>query len=210
MKKLNNKGMSIIEIILTFVIIILITSGLLVIIVNYRNKAAVSIERLTLDTFKNTLTQDIYADILNKGLESMEYLNDEECNNFRDDLDLNTCILIKFQDNTRSLFATSKITPNDKDAIQNKYMFYGDYDNKEDGLKYKIKDFLPKNLPSGRTWLELASIKVFDSGALKKVSHVLDNGNKIDIYSIDIEVSHIDFKEDFGIHIVATTDNISL
>ena len=55
MKKLNNKGMSIVEVVLTFALIMVITTGLLMIVVNYRTKVIVSSERLTMDTFKNNI-----------------------------------------------------------------------------------------------------------------------------------------------------------
>ena len=74
--KLNNKGMSIVEIVLTFAIIMIITTGLLVIVVNYRNKVSVSSERLTMDTFKNNITQDIYDDIYKYGLKAVYEYNE--------------------------------------------------------------------------------------------------------------------------------------
>ena len=66
--KLNNKGMSVVEIVLTFALIMMITTGLLMIVVNYRNKVSVSVERLTMDTFKNNITQDLYKDMLDNDL----------------------------------------------------------------------------------------------------------------------------------------------
>ena len=72
--KLNNKGMSIIEVIVTFSLIMFMVIGLLVIVVNYRNKMSVSLERLKFDTFKNNLTQDINNDILTKGLKEIKVL----------------------------------------------------------------------------------------------------------------------------------------
>lgn len=200
MKKLNNKGMSIIEVVLTFTLIMLISTGLLVIVVNYRNKVAVSLERLTLDSFKDNLTQDIYSDFYRKGLKEITDITGQTaCSS----LGLNTCVKITFQDDSTSILGTSKIETSNKDSIQNKFVYY-------DGVKYPLKDSLPKTLPNNRTWSELAAITIYDENILSKTSTLLEDGTKVDVYSIDIEVGHIDFKEDFGIHIVASTDNISL
>ena len=66
--KINNKGMTIVEVVLTFALIMVITTGLLIIVVNYRNKVSVSSEKLVMDTFKNNITQDLYNDMLKYGL----------------------------------------------------------------------------------------------------------------------------------------------
>ena len=196
--KLNNKGMSIVEVVVTFSLIMFLVVGLLVIVVNYRNKGAVSLERLTLDTFKNNLTQDINNDILTKGLKEINTAG--ACQTLTG---LNRCINLVFYDGTQKALGTSKVSANDKNSIINKYVYY-------DGLKYKIKDILPDNLPSGRSWIDVASIKMVDDAIYNSSYVVLEDGTQVYIYTIDIDISHIDFKDDFGIHIVASTDNISM
>ena len=69
--KLNNKGVSIIEIVLTFALIMVMTMGMLSIVFNYREKASISMEKLDLDTFKNTLTKEIQDDILTLGVKEI-------------------------------------------------------------------------------------------------------------------------------------------
>ena len=204
MMKLNNKGMSIIEVIVTFSLIMFLVVGLLVIVVNYRNTVAVTLERLNLDTFKTNLTQDINNDILTLGLESMvDDTNTTDSTSPCYNLGLNRCITLTFADGTKKAFGTSKISANNKDSIINKYLYY-------DGLKYKLKDSLPSTLPDGRSWIDLASIKVVDDAIFNSNYTVLEDGTQVYIYTINVDVSHIDFKDDFGIHIVASTDNISM
>ena len=48
--KLNNKGMSIIEIVLTFALIMVMVIGMLTIVMSYRDKASLSIKKLEMDT----------------------------------------------------------------------------------------------------------------------------------------------------------------
>ena len=196
--KLNNKGMSIIEIVVTFTLIMLLVTGLLIIVVNYRNKVAVSLERLELETFKNTLTQDINNDILNYGVKEINYGG--ECETLSD---LNRCINIVFYNGMQKALGTSKIVHTSRDSVINKYIYY-------DGLKYDLKDDLPDKIPTGRTFFDVAQIKIVDDAILNETYTVLEDGTKIFVYTIDIEVSHIDFNDDFGIHIVASTDNISM
>lgn len=202
--KLNNKGMSIVEVVVTFSMIMFLIVGLLVIVMNYRNKMAVSIEKLTLDTFKNNLTQDINKDILELGLkEAKDDTNTDDPSNPCYTLGLNRCITLTFYNNTKKVLGTSKVTASDVDSIVNKYIYY-------DGIKYKLKDELPKTLPAGRAWIDLESIKVVDDAIFNSSFTVLEDGTQVYIYTIDIDVSHIDFKDDFGIHIVASTDYIGM
>ena len=105
--RLNNKGLSIIEVVVTFTLIMFFAIGLLVIIVNYRNTVSVSLERLKMETFKNTLTQDINDDILNKGLKEIN--TGGECTTLLESGTLNRCINLVFYDNTQKAFGTSKI-----------------------------------------------------------------------------------------------------
>ena len=198
MFKLNNKGMSIVEIVVTFSIIMIISVGLLSIVVNYRNKISVSLERLKLDTFKNNVTQDIYNDILNLGVTEINTAG--ECSTLTD---LNRCVNIVFQDGSERVFGTSKVEANNKNSIEEKFVYY-------DGIKYKLKDYLPDNKPSGRVWKDLEAISINDDAILSSSSTVLEDGTKINIYRIDTGIEHIDFTDDFGIHIVATTDDITL
>lgn len=195
--KLNNKGMSIIEIVLTFALIMVMVIGMLTIVMSYRDKASLSIKKLEMDTFKNTLTKDIQDDILKLGIEEVNM--DGECATIAG---LSRCVNIVFKDGSQKVFGTSLINVNDRDSIENKFLYY-------DGEKYKLHDTLPEKIPNGRTILDFQSITIEDNNILSTDSAILTDGTVVNIYSIDVYVSHVDFEEDFGIHIVATTDPIS-
>ena len=68
MKKLNEKGLTLIEVILTFALIMVIIAGILTIIMNYKARITIEMERLDLVTYKNTLTKEIQTDIIDRGL----------------------------------------------------------------------------------------------------------------------------------------------
>lgn len=196
--KLNNKGMSIIEIVVTFSMIMVMIISMFTIVMNYRYKASVSIEKLNMDTFKNTLTNDIQRDISKLGIDEINM--EGECLTLTD---LNQCVNIVFKDGKQKAFGTSKINIDDKDSIENKYFYY-------DGIKYKLHDNLPEVIPEGRNIVDFQEIKIEDNNLLTRDSTILEDGTVVDIYSIDVYVSHVDFDEDFGIHIVATTEDITV
>ena len=193
--KLNNRGVSIIEIVVTFALIMVMVVGMLAIVFRYREKASISLEKLELDTFKNTLTKDIQDDILNKGVKTINY--EGEC---LTNTELNSCINIVFQDDTEKAFGTSKVDTNDRESIENKFLYY-------DGIKYRLSDTLPTEIPTGRDAVDFQTIVIQDSNILSTDSMILEDGTLVSFYAIDVYISHIDFEEDFGIHIVAYSEN---
>lgn len=209
MKKINNKGLTIIEIVITFSMIMFFAIGLLYIVINYRNKVSVSLKKLELDTFKNNITQDVNNDLLKYKLKEINYGGD--CITLTDDTQpsdsrLSKCINFVFEDpndpNTsiEKAFGTSYIE-NTKTSVEHKFIYY-------DGLKYAIKDKLPTTLPENRKWTDLQAVSVMDDSILNSSISVLEDGTKVTVYRIDIYISHLDYDEDFGIHIVATTDDL--
>ena len=168
--KLNNKGVSIIEIVLTFALIMVMTMGMLSIVFNYREKASISMEKLDLDTFKNTLTKEIQDDILTLGVKEIN--TSGEC---LTNAELNSCINIVFLDGNSKAFGTSKVNNNDVDSIENKFLYY-------DGLKYKIVDKLPNKIPIGEKAVDFQTIKIQDQNILSTDSMVLENGTVVKFY----------------------------
>ncbi|MBE6147578.1 MAG: hypothetical protein E7168_04520 [Firmicutes bacterium] len=199
MKKLNKKGLTIIETVVTFALIMFIVAGLLTIIMNYRHRLNTDIKFLDLTTYKNTLTKDIQDDIMTKGINTIN--SEGECVTEADKF--NSCINFVFKDGTERILAVSKIDYNDKTSVSNKYIRYGI-------TEYPLKDTLPESIPSERKPGDFQSIFVSDNNILSIDSTTLDDGTMIKIYSIDIYIEHIDYDADFGIHIVATdSDSLS-
>ena len=201
MKKMNNKGITIIEIVVTFSMIMFFAIGLLLIIGSYRNKVSVSLKKLELDTFKNNITQDVNNDLIKYKLKEINYTG--ECTTITG---LNRCINFVLYDEEHNTtiekaFGTSEIQ-NNRNSVVNKYIFY-------DGIKYPLKDSeIPLTIPSGGKWKNFQVITMTDDLILDSSSVVLEDGTKVTIYRIDIPIYHLDFEEDFGIHIVATTDEV--
>ena len=77
-RKLNNKGMTAIEILITFVIVVVIVVSMYDGIMDLKNKETVASYKLSLTTYKNLLTKDIQDDLIKVGLSavSMESMKD--------------------------------------------------------------------------------------------------------------------------------------
>lgn len=195
MKRLNEKGMSVIEVVLTFALIMTIVAGILTLIMNYRNKTQTNLTYLELSTYKNTITKEIQDDILKLGIADINHGG--ECTSG----EFSSCSNIVFKTGIEKILAVSKIDISNRDSVLNKYIRYGD-------TKYPIEDTLPETIPSGRQPGEFQSIFVSDSDFLSVDSTILSDGTEIKIYSIDIYIEHIDFDDDFGIHIVATNNDV--
>lgn len=67
-KRLNNKGMTAIEILITFVIVVIIVISMYNGIMDLKTKETIASYKLSLVTYKNLLTKDIQDDIIKNGL----------------------------------------------------------------------------------------------------------------------------------------------
>jgi len=71
MKKLNNKGITIVEILLCFVLVIGITFSLFSSLNNYKEKQQLESDRNAIVTYKNLLTKEIQDDLIMKGIKEV-------------------------------------------------------------------------------------------------------------------------------------------
>lgn len=98
MKLVNNKGFSIIEIIICFAFTMVIAIGLFLIASNYKTKQQLESSKRDLQTYKTTLVFDIQKDITEKGLSKIE-----TCDS------IDNCYEITFNDETQKIIQkTSK------------------------------------------------------------------------------------------------------
>lgn len=113
MKTMNNKGFTLIEIILSFSFIMVICIGLFVTANNYKNKQQLESSKRDLQTYKTTLLTDIQKDITEKELKEIT-----ECTS------ISNCYELSFNDNTQKVIQ--------KDS-SSKVIIYG-------GIKYPVKE----------------------------------------------------------------------
>lgn len=206
--KLNCKGVSIVEVVITFSMIMVMVVGMFSIVINYRNKASITLEKMKMDTFKNTLTKDIQDDILKFGVKEIKP-DTGKC--LEKAKEFSQCINIVYNNGEEKIFGIGKIGEGNTDeeirkSIENKYLYY-------DGLKYEIKDYFSEkmlkmieNMSQKRKLTDFQTINIIDSNMLTIDSMVSPDGKVIYFYSIDVYISHLDFDQDFGIHIAISTD----
>lgn len=98
-KLMNNKGFTITELIVTFVIVMSITLGLFAVVDNYRERQQKATYRKELNSYKNEIVKIIQDDVLYKGVKKIEGIkvNDENGENGES---FNQGIKIIFKDDT--------------------------------------------------------------------------------------------------------------
>lgn len=68
MKKLNNKGMTSIEVLISFVVVVMISVSMYTTVNAYQNKQQVESFKEKIITYKNLLTKEVNDDLIKKGL----------------------------------------------------------------------------------------------------------------------------------------------
>lgn len=180
MKRLNNKGFTIVEVIVCFVLMMIIVTSMLEVAMSYRTTAQNKEITERLISYKNLLTKDIQKDILEKGLTSMERCTSSE----------GRCVKLRFSDGTNKDFILPNINTSDRNSVENKYARYG-------GIKYPMmKDEIPASIPAGSKPGDYQSIYVSGGDIFDSIT--LNTGT---IYTIEFRIEYADLDEDYGIHI---------
>ena len=78
LKRLNNKGMSIIEILLCFILVTIITGSIYSTVNAFSNKKVEEQAKEKIYTYKNLLTRDIETDIITNGLIKVDIIGDHQ------------------------------------------------------------------------------------------------------------------------------------
>lgn len=187
MKKLGNKGFTIIEILISFVLVMIVLMNMFQIVMSYQT--VVNEEELRTDyiAFQAIVTKDIQTDILNKGLTSIDMvLPSSTCG-----AGIDSCIELTFDDGDKKKFFVYNNLSNPAEA-RNKYIQYGEQ-------KYRIRDdIIPDDkIPSGKTAYDYQNVNVWNGNLFQK-----QEIGEITIYSINVGIEVLSLKEDYGIHIV--------
>lgn len=77
MKKLNNKGMTSVEILISFVVVVMISISMYTTVSAYQNKQQVESFKEKIMTYKNLLTKEVNDDLIKKGLIAVDVQFDE-------------------------------------------------------------------------------------------------------------------------------------
>ena len=206
MKRLNNKGITTIEVIISFVIVVIITASLYTTVSNYNQKRLLENYKSKIYTYKNTLTKEIQDDFIKIGLTHATYKNEHinstvyhtvECD-LRDGTKRKLRVTQRF---TESTYHAGNPTVDDYFMIE--------YGNEEAG------DLLEYPLPNlGQSITE----EVKEGGVViggKKVAYDLSINNVLinieddNVLSIYIGFYHPELMTRYGINIVCPIDFVS-
>lgn len=170
----NRKGFTVIELVVSFVLISIIVVGMLTIALRYRNDAQLSTQKLEVERYKDTLTKEIQEDILEYGVSDINYCTAGGSS-------IQTCLIFTFQDGTTKNLQLVNTN------VLDRYIRYG-------GHKFPIEEYFPIE-PVG---LEDASIRL-----PSKIHFLREKVGENSVFKIDIPIDHVDLEGDYGIHIVA-------
>lgn len=189
----NNKGFTVIELIMSFLFTSILAISLFSMIVLYRTKQTDSTIEAELNAFKANLLMDIQNDIQLKGLKEVSYCppNEEERRN--GEKIHPRCVFISFNDDTYKIFEIG--SEKKVDEIENNngttyqyyyatpYIIYGD-------IRYSIPDS--------------ANVYVDDNYILQESNSYdgLETGTKL--YKINFALKHTDLDTNINISIVAS------
>jgi len=182
---LNKKAFTVIELILSFILVMFLALSLFALVNNYKNrqqKEGIKRELLSLYT---TLTQDIYQDTIERKVENINYCLDSEGEIIKQ------CININFLDSTTKQLKIEQIKEQaEEDGTTFEFetfnILYG-------GVKYKNPD--PK-------FAKVVSDYMLTS--YTKEDYEIEYGK---IYHIKIRIAHQDLEDEYVVDIVTTGIN---
>lgn len=178
----NKKGFTVIELILSFALVMFLAVAMFAVVNNYRTRQQKESVNRELTKLKTTLTQDIYEDITNKKLKKIEYCKDAQGEIIKQ------CVYIYFQDGTNKQLKVNMEEVADN-TIQGTTFKYEEFSIIYGKVKY------PNPVP------KFAKIVSDYMLTYSTEEDELEYGT---IYKIQIRIAHQDIKDEFKIEVVAT------
>lgn len=210
MIKLNNKGITTIEVLLCFVLIVIISVSMYNTISTYNERRILESDKQAIISYKNTLTKTIQDDFIKIGLTHATYerrANDED----KSVTHIVTCSLK--DGSNRQLIIEQRLgyssyhiggAKNQDDKFMIKYGVYSDDPSKTDIIEYPLPDL-------GETEIPADSSKGIESHVVKDLSinNVLISIKNDKILSIYIGFYHPELATKYGISIVSPIGFVS-
>lgn len=181
MKKLNNKGFTVVELVVSFVLLSILVVGMLGIVLQFRTEAYLSNRKLDLTRYKDTVTKAIQKDIIKYGVQDISYCKDASNNT------ITSCVVLTFKNSTTKNLQVSNFD------VHNRYILYG-------GQKFPIEEVVKRE----NAVIGDATIHLPDNSSINLKTRAVGTSN---IYKIEIPIVADDIAQDFGIFIVASNDD---
>lgn len=188
--KLNNKGFTVIELVLSFLFVTILSISLYQLVVNYKEKSQLESIQSELINFKTKVIIDIERDITKYFLKNMDYCTTTDVTGKTKIV--NKCVDLTFGNGTKKRLQILSETKKDEIKWENggeqtfeynvPYISYG-------GIKYSIPDAKYVSIVS-----DFMFTKTTPEDSLE---------NKHALYKINIPIKHMDFRDTFDIEVVA-------
>lgn len=188
--KLNNKGFTVIELVLSFLFVTILSISLYQLVVNYKEKSQLESIQSELINFKTKVIIDIERDITKYFLKNMDYCTTTDATG--KEKIVNKCVDLTFGNGTTKRLQILSETKKDEIKWENggeqtfeynvPYISYG-------GIKYSIPDAKYVSIVS-----DFMFTKTTPEDSLE---------NKHALYKINIPIKHMDFRDTFDIEVVA-------
>ena len=193
MKKLNNKGITTIEVIVCFVLVVIITTAMYSTISSFNERRMIEQYKEQIYTYKNLLTKEIQDDFIKIGLTHAQYEKKVEGNTTKHIVDC------RLKDGTsRRLIITQRMGYSsfhlDGSDVDDYYMI--EYGEPDDLIEYPIPD-LGESKIKGKIIKDLS------------INNVIITINKSNILKIYIGFYHPELATRYGIRIVCPIDYVS-
>ena len=208
MKKLNNKGITTIEVLICFILVVIITVSMYATVSNFNEKKIIEGYKEEIYDYKNTLTKDIQDDFTKIGLTHAKY--DKVINGSKVTHTV-TCTLRDGSERqlvVEQLLAASSYHIGGSTTEDDEFMIK--YGTPDDLIEYPLPEL-------GYSGYDPTNSKICDpdtdSGCLKvqdlSINNVLINITDDNVLSIYIGFYHPEFATRYGINIVCPIDYIS-
>ena len=188
---LNKKGFTVVELIMSFAFVSVLTASLLAVVINYKEKEQDLSIKTELLSFKSKVTIDIQSDIQKKVLDYMEHCVDESNNR------INRCVRIHFKNGETKVLQV-------KEEIKEDYIL--NEDGTEEPFMYKAPYITYGDIRY--TPPEAGNIIVDNTFMLDYNTATDGVENGLTLYKISIDFKHVDIDADINISIVASGNKI--
>ena len=195
--KLNNKGITTIEILISFVLLAIIVVSLYGTVESYKNKQNIESEKNQIMTYKNLLTKEIQDDLIMKGLIDVTVKHQPFV--AVPIIPETYTVDFSFKDGTKSQLIVKRVLANDYEGNEGSVTSNSCTEEKNDyfSISYGPEgDLTEYELPDLGSGKNKEGCKVLDL-RMSDININTDN----DILTIDIRFYHPDFSTKYGIDI---------
>jgi len=187
--KLNNKGMTIVEILVSFAIVIVIVASMYASISNLRNRQVIASYKEEATRYKDLLTRDVENDIITKGLVSATKISD-------------TSVILKFKSGDEKTFSVNMNSSSVTNDLENATVCdVVDEDSYVDSITYDGVSYSLPNAGSDKLNINGKCSRIYSMRITDSIISV-----DSDMLSINVKIFHPDLGDKYSLEIITPID----